>query len=674
MSSPYEDKPGADDTAPSTGGVTTTTAPAPALVSISGPVAPAGEGTWCDGRGLHVRYAGRTAVGLVREHNEDNFVIANLTSGEVSEREAVLTDIVGAGGLLFAVCDGMGGAAAGEVASQMAVDVLLEAMRRGGAPAERDALARRLVSAVEEAGRRIFDAAQKERSRRGMGTTATAAVLIDKVLFLAEVGDSRAYLLRAGQLKQLTKDQSLVNQLIEAGHLTEAEAEAFEHSNIILQALGTSETVQVDLTFVELRRGDRLMLCSDGLSGLVHGDTLRDTLAGIDDPAECTAALVRFAEAGGGHDNITVVVIDFDGDALEVPRETDSFGYLQYPLVPAASAASTFSEEEVTEATKPLSMGNYESAPSYHPPAGPGVDTSPWLWVSAGLAALLVGTWLLAVGGSVGSAVSSLEDVPTDGSNVTPAETPEAPAAAAEPTTTAAAEAKGVPVHVHSDVEDAVLLVNGESHGPLATGQGQALELPPGAYRFEAQRHGNTAAVEVVNVPPDPDAPRLDVFLRLPAGANGPAKAEQPTPPKPAEAPSQAAQAPAPDAPAAAAQPAAESPTKAPLAEPTKLEGPAVEPKATPAPAPGTPGPLSAPGGHAAPAAPARKKEPPRAPAAAAPKAAPAPTKTAPPPTTDKPEAAPAVPEKPAASAPTPAPTPTPAEPKPDSPIPDNPF
>ncbi|HTU59966.1 MAG TPA: protein phosphatase 2C domain-containing protein, partial [Polyangiales bacterium] len=446
-----------------------------------------------------------------------------------------------------------------------------------GAPEERDALARRLVSAVEEAGRRIFDSAQKERSRRGMGTTATAAVLIDKVLFLAEVGDSRAYLLRAGQLKQLTKDQSLVNQLIEAGHLTEAEAEAFEHSNIILQALGTSETVQVDLTFVELRRGDRLMLCSDGLSGLVHGDTLRDTLAGVDDPSECTAALVRFAEAGGGHDNITVVVIDFDGDTLELPRETDSFGYLQYPLVPAASAASTFSEEEVTEATKPLSMGgSYETVPSYHPPAGPGVDTSPWLWVSAGLAALLVGTWLLAVGGSAGSAVSSLEEVATDDSNVAPAEPTQAPAAAAaEPT--AAAEVKGVPVNVHSDVEDAVLLVNGESHGPLATGQGQSLELPPGAYRFEAQSKGNTAAVEVVTV--RADAAPLDVFLRLPAGANGPAKTGQPTPPKAAEAPSQPAQEAQPAAsaqPAQPAQPTTDQP-KAPLSEPAKTQAPATE-------------------------------------------------------------------------------------------------
>jgi serine/threonine protein phosphatase PrpC len=478
------------------------------------PTAPAEEmphTPWAPSKGLCVRYAGRSAVGLVREHNEDNFVIANLTTGELSPREASLTDLVGEGGLLFAVCDGMGGAAAGEVASQMAVDVLHEAMRRGGFPRERDELARRLVAAVEEAGRRIFDSAQKERSRRGMGTTATVAVLVDKVLFIAEVGDSRAYMLRSGALKQLTKDQSLVNQLIEAGHLTEAEAEAFEHSNIILQALGTSETVQVDLTFVELRRGDRLMLCSDGLSGLVHVDTLRETLAAIDDPSECTATLIKYAEAGGGHDNITVVLIDFDGDALEPPRDTDTFGYLQYPLLPAGSVAGAFSDEEITEASSPPGRVSLESLPVMdHVEEAPS-ESSPWLWVSAGLLALLLGAWLLAASGSSGSATADGEHL--DQRGVAPAE-PSAPKPPEPP------EAKPVPVRVFSDVQDAVLLVNGEAHGRLATSNdASTLELRPGAYRFEAQSNGNIAAVEVVTV--RPDVP-LEVHLKLPNGMNDP--------------------------------------------------------------------------------------------------------------------------------------------------------
>ena len=637
MSSPQEDKPSPGETKTPAPAATAT------VVSVSGPLAPPGQSKWAGTGGLNVRYAGRSAVGLVREHNEDNFVIANLTSGAQSPRETSLTDAVGEGGLLFAVCDGMGGAAAGEVASQMAVDVLHEAMRRGGIPRERDVLARRLVSAVEEAGRRIFDSAQKERSRRGMGTTATAAVLIDKVLFLAEVGDSRAYLLRNGELKQLTKDQSLVNQLIEAGHLTEAEAEAFEHSNIILQALGTSETVQVDLTFVELRRGDRLMLCSDGLSGLVHADTLRDTLAHIDDPSECTAALVKFAEAGGGHDNITVVVIDFDGDDLDLPRETDSFGYLQYPLVPSSSVAGAFSEEEVTEATKPLTRSSLDSLPAYQPPSGPGVDSNPWAWISAGVLALVAGAWLFVVSGNSGSATSG-GALATDRTDRTVAPAEREP----EKTQEEIAHAKAVPVRVYSDVQDAVLLVNGEAHGPLpGVGEGHTLDLPPGAYRFEAQSHGNIAAVEVVTV--KPDAP-LDVYLRLPSGANEPGgKPKPPTEATAAAEPAQAAKPEGPDGKEAADTKPAEPvlAAEAPSGQPKAAEAPAAAAVA-PAGTAQLPPLTDKRGPTVAAARPAQRR---RKPVAAGTAAAPS---------GEAPAAAPSAAPQPAA--------------KPESPIPENPF
>jgi serine/threonine protein phosphatase PrpC len=595
---------------------------------------------WCTNPGLNVRYAGRSAVGLVREHNEDNFVIANLTTGEQAPRETSRIESVGEGGMLFAVCDGMGGAAAGEVASQMAVDVLQEAMRRGGIPPERDVLARRLVAAVEEAGRRIFDAAQKERSRRGMGTTATAAVLVDKVLFLAEVGDSRAYLLRNGALKQLTKDQSLVNQLIEAGHLTEAEAEAFEHSNIILQALGTSETVQVDLTFVELRRNDRLMLCSDGLSGLVHSDTLRDTLAGIDDPAECSAALVKFAEAGGGHDNITVVVIDFDGDALESARETDAFGYLQYPLLPSGAVAGAFSDEEITEASKPPTRFSHDSLPPIDPMRGPGVDSNPWLWISAGLVALLVGAWLLAASGGSGNATA---DEASSDRTVAPAE----PAAEEKPQQVAELR---VPVRVFSDVQDAELLVNGEAHARLVNGEEHTMELPPGAYRFEAQSHGNIAAVEVVTV--KQDVP-LDVYLRLPTGANEPgahpnaAAAESGNEKAAQEAQAAKPAGAKPEEKEPAAEPAAPAPAAAPAKEAAKPKL-AVKPEAAPKP--------PAPAAEPKPAAPAPEKKPRSVATAARVKKD----------VSGEPKPPPSAAEQ--------APPPPAAAPKPASPIPDNPF
>src|SRR6476620_8351397 len=205
-------------------------------------------------------------------------------------------------------------------------------MRRSVPASDRDALARALVRAVEEAGTRIFEAARADRSRRGMGTTSTIASLMDKTLFVGQVGDSRAYILRSGELKQITKDQSLVNQLIEAGQLTEDEAEAFEHSNIILQALGTTEQVSVDLTFLELRRGDRLLMCSDGLSGLVHGDMIREVLSEEPDLSRCCDRLIELAKQGGGHDNVTVLLAEFSGPGLAGPTASDLAGYQQYPL------------------------------------------------------------------------------------------------------------------------------------------------------------------------------------------------------------------------------------------------------------------------------------------------------------------------------------------------------
>jgi serine/threonine protein phosphatase PrpC len=206
-------------------------------------------------------------------------------------------------------------------------------MAIAGVPANRDEFARRLVMSVEAAGLRIFTEAKVDRARRGMGTTATIAGLIDDHLFLAQVGDSRGYMLRGERLVQVTRDQSLVNQLIEAGQLTEAEAETFEHNNIILQALGTADNVQVDLTYVVVRRGDTLMLCSDGLSGMVRFDDIHEVLLTVGDPFEACRALTDKANAAGGHDNITVIVAKFDGEGLapSMPGD-DDLRYRKYSL------------------------------------------------------------------------------------------------------------------------------------------------------------------------------------------------------------------------------------------------------------------------------------------------------------------------------------------------------
>ncbi|HEY4158541.1 MAG TPA: protein phosphatase 2C domain-containing protein, partial [Polyangiaceae bacterium] len=190
--------------------------------------------------GVKIRLFGRTDVGQIREHNEDNFLVADLTRKTRSLMEGDREQLVAQRGTVMGVCDGMGGAAAGEVASQLAVDIIYEKLASAEPPKSHDDLARRLVHAVEEAGIRIFNEARADRTRRGMGTTSTIATLLDARLFVAQVGDSRAYILRSGKLTQVSRDQSLVNQLIEAGQLTEEEAETFEHNNIILQALGTA--------------------------------------------------------------------------------------------------------------------------------------------------------------------------------------------------------------------------------------------------------------------------------------------------------------------------------------------------------------------------------------------------------------------------------------------------
>lgn len=293
---------------------------------------------------VRVQLFARTDVGQVREHNEDNFLVADLTRRSRGLLEANRATVIGHQGAVFAVCDGMGGAAAGEIASQLAVDIIYERLvdGLGDRPLKRDDLARRLVRAVEAAGLRIFHEAKADRSRRGMGTTVTAAALVDDILFFAQVGDSRGYVLRKDTLVQLTRDQSLVNQLIEAGQLTEEEAETFEHNNIILQALGTSDTVQVDLTYAELRRGDILLLCSDGLSGMVRFEDIRETLRSGAEPLDICKALTERANQAGGHDNITVIIVQFDGSSLKpLDASSEPLKYRKYVLADEAAEEKT---------------------------------------------------------------------------------------------------------------------------------------------------------------------------------------------------------------------------------------------------------------------------------------------------------------------------------------------
>jgi PPM family protein phosphatase len=335
--------------------------PGPAASASTTPMPPASKRRRAD---VKLRLFGRTDVGQVREHNEDNFIVADLTKDSRGLMETDRHQAVGPRGTLLGVCDGMGGAAAGEVASQLAVDIIYQRMAIGEPPVDHDDLAARLVHAIEAAGLRIFSEAKLDRTRRGMGTTATIAALMDDHLFFGQVGDSRAYILRGDRLVQVTRDQSLVNQLIEAGQLTEEEAETFEHNNIILQALGTADTVQVDLTYVLLCKGDTLMLCSDGLSGMVRNDEIREVLRAIDDPLEACKILTDRANQAGGHDNITVVVAKFEGPDLSgpTPADIESLRYQKYQL-PEPPAQSIPSIPEPSRKLKGLDQSKISSRP-----------------------------------------------------------------------------------------------------------------------------------------------------------------------------------------------------------------------------------------------------------------------------------------------------------------------
>jgi serine/threonine protein phosphatase PrpC len=433
--------------------------------------------------GLVFQACGKTDVGLVREHNEDNFMIADLSkeAGLLPGGELV-SGVVSSRGFSFAVCDGMGGAAAGEVASHMAVDTLFEKLRGDVPPEDRDSFARRLVESVEEAGARIFLAAKKDRTRRGMGTTATVAGLIDKVLFIGQVGDSRCYLLRDGRLHLVTKDQSLVNQLIEAGQLTEEEAHAFEHSNIILQALGTTEQVAVDLTFVELRRGDRLLLCSDGLSGLVHDDVIRNEMACVGPLRQLTDRLIDLANAAGGHDNITCIVADFDGDALDPPQQGEAPFYQQYPLPNAK-------ERPTPTPTLPNAVRSMVPRPALQRrtaevTAADRDERRAFSWSTAASVLALLGLAAVVTIVSAGRRVGSTEAAP-----VPP---PPAYADAEVP----------VEVRVRAALEDGELFVNGRSYGPLDLDEAILLRLTPGAYHIEARESDGTQVGKDVLIEP----------------------------------------------------------------------------------------------------------------------------------------------------------------------------
>jgi protein phosphatase len=299
---------------------------------------------------------GKTDLGLTREHNEDTFLVADLSSGNASLQPDVRDHEVGPRGSLFMVADGMGGAAAGEVASAMATDIIYRHLSTAWAEdpeASANRFAFRMKEAVELANQQIYTYAREHPDVRGMGTTVTAAGVFGDELYLTQIGDSRGYLIRNGATFQLTRDQSLTQRLVDAGELTEEEAEQSERRNIILQALGPDPRVKVDLSRQRLRRGDTLILCSDGLSGVVKREELSRMAADSDDPASLCSALIDLANERGGPDNVTVVAARFHGEGLPEPDVADGAGYQVYNVP----------DEELTE-SPPVDQPAPPSQPS----------------------------------------------------------------------------------------------------------------------------------------------------------------------------------------------------------------------------------------------------------------------------------------------------------------------
>ena len=244
---------------------------------------------------MELKVGARSDVGMIRSGNEDNFF------AEADDRRGV-----------FVVADGMGGHAAGEVASEMAVQIVARHLL-GLTSVLDGAASERLAQAMRDANRAIYDRMLAEVDKQGMGTTASVLVLSDNHFLIGQIGDSRIYLLRDGALTQLTKDHSYVQEQVDAGLLTPEQARYHPYSNVITRCVGASETVEADIYSGEMKNGDVFLLASDGLTGMVDDRRLQAMLLARSGPGRIVDALIAEANGRGGLDNITAIVIQVVG-------------------------------------------------------------------------------------------------------------------------------------------------------------------------------------------------------------------------------------------------------------------------------------------------------------------------------------------------------------------------
>jgi serine/threonine protein phosphatase PrpC len=280
-------------------------------------------------------------VGMVRTGNEDNFFILNLSTadtwkpeGQAENAPPNLTSFNQSHyGSLIAVTDGMGGALAGEVASRLAVECVRDRMLElQASPAySKFPFHERLRLSIELANLYIYQMSSKRADYTGMGATFTAVGMFGATAYFGQVGDSRAYLIRSGRIQQITRDQSLVGQLVEAGHLTEEEAEHHSYRNVILQALGASPSINVVIDRLVMRDLDTFALCSDGLSNKVRPDEIKTAVDQSGSLKEACELLIRMANERGGEDNITVLIAQVSGGRLK-PQERAADQKVTVPL------------------------------------------------------------------------------------------------------------------------------------------------------------------------------------------------------------------------------------------------------------------------------------------------------------------------------------------------------
>jgi PPM family protein phosphatase len=332
---------------------------------------------------VKVLVCAKTDVGRARQTNEDACSITELATGtEVNAQDRDATVDVGLKGVLLALSDGMGGHQAGEVASALVLESLgAELSQDGKGPVHRQ-----LEDAVHRANRKVHEAA-KSAERHGMGATLTAVFIRGTEAYIAEVGDSRGYLLRNGRLRQVTRDQSMVQLLVDQGVISQADARRAPGKNVILQAVGLAPDVRVAIGKLELRRGDRLMLCSDGVSNQITDDELRQIMTDSP-PREACETMIALANERGGEDNETVIVADILGEDLNEPMEfetvTSTFEVMQaFDVKPTNKNRPRRTPARGLGAAQPVQRPTVIPKPGYKDSSDPEIEVLPELEAAA---------------------------------------------------------------------------------------------------------------------------------------------------------------------------------------------------------------------------------------------------------------------------------------------------